>query len=87
MTASDKKEIMILLKDCLKVISKLLKCQRMEEQNDINHKERLKQSGFITKEEHRGKGGVEIWLNPVILGMAKLSTNCGENRGCSLSFL
>ncbi len=57
----------------------LAKCKGCTKRTIINHKERLKQSGFITREEHRGKGGVEIWLNPVVLGLAKLSINYGDN--------
>jgi hypothetical protein len=33
----------------------------------INHKERLKKTGIITREERRGAGGVELWINPELL--------------------
>lgn len=57
----------------------LAKCKGCTKRTIINHRERLVNAGFITQEEHRGKGGVEIWLNPVILGMAKLSTPLEDN--------
>jgi hypothetical protein len=57
----------------------LAKCKGCTKRTIINHRERLVNAGFIAKEQHCGKGGVEIWLNPVVLGMAKLSTNYGDN--------
>jgi hypothetical protein len=29
----------------------------------INHKERLKKGGIITREERRGTGGIELWIS------------------------
>ncbi|WP_159090651.1 hypothetical protein [Aquimarina aquimarini] len=40
----------------------------------INHKERLKAAGFIIKEIHRGKSGIELWINPAIFIPKKLFT-------------
>ncbi len=45
----------------------LAKCKGCTIRTIINHKERLKQVGFIIKEEHRGAQGIELWINPNIL--------------------
>jgi hypothetical protein len=57
----------------------MAKCKGCTKRTIINHRERLMNAGFIIKEQHCGQGGVEIWLNPEVLGMAKLSTTCGDN--------
>ena len=57
----------------------LAKCKGCTKRTIINHRERLINAGFITREEHSGQGGVEIWLNPEVLGLAKLSTTYGDN--------
>ncbi|MBT33179.1 MAG: hypothetical protein CMO01_26255 [Thalassobius sp.] len=57
----------------------LAKCKGCTKRTIINHRERLVNARFIIKENHCGQGGVEIWLNPEVLGMAKLSTTCGDN--------
>ena len=33
----------------------------------INHKERLKKAGIIIREERRGTGGIDLWINPELL--------------------
>jgi hypothetical protein len=33
----------------------------------INHKERLKKAQIIIREERRGAGGIELWINPKLL--------------------
>jgi hypothetical protein len=33
----------------------------------INHKERLKKAGIIIREERRGAGGIELWINPKLM--------------------
>ena len=55
--------------------SSLAKCKGCTNRTIINHKERLKRAGFIIKEEHRGADGVELWVDPVVLGMVNLSTS------------
>lgn len=55
--------------------SSLAKCKGCTNRTIINHKERLKCAGFIAKEEHRGAGGVEIWIDPGVLGIVNLSTS------------
>ena len=47
--------------------SSLASCKGCTKRTIINHKERLKQSGFIIKEEHQGANGIELWINPDIL--------------------
>jgi hypothetical protein len=47
--------------------SSLASCKGCTKRTIINHKERLKQSGFIVKEEHQGANGIELWINPDIL--------------------
>ena len=53
----------------------LAKCKGCTKRTIVNHRERLIRSGFIVREEHRGSQGVEIWINPEVLGMAKRATN------------
>ena len=57
----------------------LAKCKGCTMRTIINHRERLTDAGFIIKKLHRGKGGVEIWINPKVLGAANLSTFMGNN--------
>jgi hypothetical protein len=57
----------------------LAKCKGCTNRTIMNHKRRLKQSGFITTEKSRGKGGLEIQICPTVLGIGKLSTNLGDN--------
>lgn len=45
----------------------LAKCKGCTIRTIINHKERLKEAGFIVGEEHRGAQGIELWINPNIL--------------------
>lgn len=45
----------------------LASCKGCTSRTIINHKERLKRSGFIIKEEHLGAQGIELWINPEIL--------------------
>lgn len=52
----------------------LASCKGCTVRTIINHKERLKAAGFITKEIHRGKSGVELWINPAIFKAKKSST-------------
>ena len=52
----------------------LASCKGCTVRTIINHKERLKAAGFITKEIHRGKSGVELWINPAIFKTKKSST-------------
>lgn len=47
--------------------SSLASCKGCTKRTIINHKERLKQSGFIIQEEHQGANGIELWINPDIL--------------------
>lgn len=49
----------------------LAKCKGCTKRTIMNHRDRLVKAGFITKEQHCGKGGVEIWINPTVLGTAK----------------
>ncbi len=44
----------------------LATCKGCTTRTIINHKERLKAAGFIIKEIHRGKAGIELWINPLI---------------------
>jgi hypothetical protein len=57
----------------------LAKCKGCTKRTIINHRERLVNAGFIRKEQHCGQGGVEIWINPEVMGTVKLSTSYGEN--------
>lgn len=57
--------------------SSLAKCKGCTKRTIINHKERLAQAGFIIREQHVGKSGVEIWINPEVLGVAKISNQFG----------
>ncbi|MBP2831245.1 hypothetical protein J8281_03510 [Aquimarina sp. U1-2] len=50
----------------------LATCKGCTKRTIINHKERLKQAGFIVREEHRGSEGIEIWITPEVLGHKKL---------------
>jgi hypothetical protein len=59
--------------------SSLAKCKGCTKRTIMNHKQRLKQSGFITTERSGGKGGLEIQICPTVLGTGKLSTNLGDN--------
>ena len=52
----------------------LASCKGCTVRTIINHKERLKAAGFITKEIHRGKTGIELWINPAIFQPKKVST-------------
>ncbi|WP_299187665.1 hypothetical protein [uncultured Aquimarina sp.] len=52
----------------------LASCKGCTVRTIINHKERLKAAGFIIGETHRGKLGVELWINPVIFNVKKSST-------------
>jgi len=57
----------------------LATCKGCTKRTIMNHKERLKAAGFITKEIHRGKAGIELWINPLIFAPKKLSTNPSDN--------
>ncbi|MTI21751.1 hypothetical protein E1176_12030 [Fulvivirga sp. RKSG066] len=57
----------------------LAKCKGCTKRTIINHRERLVNAGFIRKEQHCGQGGVEIWINPEVMGTVKLSTSYGDN--------
>ncbi|WP_299221321.1 hypothetical protein [uncultured Aquimarina sp.] len=52
----------------------LASCKGCTVRTIINHKERLKAAGFIIKETHRGKSGIELWINPTIFKAKKSST-------------
>ncbi|WP_271784911.1 hypothetical protein [Aquimarina algiphila] len=52
----------------------LATCKGCTVRTIINHKERLKAAGFIIKETHHGKTGIELWINPSIFTPPKLST-------------
>ncbi|MEM9388859.1 MAG: hypothetical protein AAGA02_00210 [Bacteroidota bacterium] len=60
--------------------SSLATCKGCTSRTIMNHKERLKKAGFITKEEHRGAQGIEIWVNSVILISASKSAENLENQ-------
>jgi hypothetical protein len=53
----------------------LASCLGCTSRTVINHKEKLKNAHFIVKEERRGNQGILLWLNPVLLGEAYLSTS------------
>lgn len=59
--------------------SSLAKCKGCTKRTIMNHRERLAKAGFITKELHCGKGGVEIQISPEVLGTAKPSIYLGDN--------
>jgi len=44
----------------------LASCKGCTVRTIINHKDRLKAAGFIIKEVHHGKTGIELWINPLI---------------------
>lgn len=54
--------------------SSLATCKGCSVRTIINHKERLKAAGFIIREKHCGKTGVELWVNPAIFDMQGVST-------------
>ncbi|WP_298545549.1 hypothetical protein [uncultured Aquimarina sp.] len=58
----------------------LASCKGCTVRTIINHKERLKASGFIIKEEHRGKTGIALWINPEVFSTPMLSTKSLENQ-------
>lgn len=60
--------------------SSLSTCKGCTSRTIMNHKERLKKAGFITKEEHRGAQGIEIWINPTILSLAPKFVENIENQ-------
>lgn len=51
--------------------SSLAKCKGCTKRTIINHRERLLRAGFVTHEKHRGSGGMEMWINPEVLGFAR----------------
>ena len=55
--------------------SSLAKCKGCTVRTIINHKERLKASGFIVGESHCGKTGVEIHLNSAIVSKQSIFKN------------
>ncbi|MGB3467244.1 MAG: hypothetical protein WBA74_18320, partial [Cyclobacteriaceae bacterium] len=46
----------------------LAKCKGCTKRTIMNHRERLCKAGFITKERQHGSGGLELHLNPYVLG-------------------
>ncbi|MDN5214694.1 hypothetical protein QQ020_21625 [Fulvivirgaceae bacterium BMA12] len=56
----------------------LATCKGCTKRTILNHKERLRQAGFIVDEKHKGAEGVEIWINKAIFGQAELCTDMGE---------
>ncbi len=44
----------------------LASCKGCTTRTIMNHKVRLKAAGFIIKEIHHGKTGIELWINPFI---------------------
>lgn len=42
-------------------------CKGCTQRTIINHRERLKQAKVIIREERKGAGGVEMWINPQII--------------------
>lgn len=42
-------------------------CKGCTQRTIINHRERLKQAKVIIREERKGSGGVELWINPQII--------------------
>jgi len=59
--------------------SSLASCKGCTVRTIINHKERLKAAKFITKICH-GKSGIELWINPSIFRIPKLSTSNSDLR-------
>ncbi|WP_282037017.1 hypothetical protein [Aquimarina algiphila] len=59
----------------------LASCKGCTVRTIINHKERLKAAGFISKEIHRGKTGVELWINSQVFAPKKLPTTSGNIQG------
>ncbi len=60
----------------------LASCKGCTTRTIMNHKERLKSAGFIIKETHHGKTGIELWINPLIFTPKKLPTPtvCKETK-------
>ncbi len=56
----------------------LASCKGCTVRTIINHKERLKAAGFIVKEIHRGKTGIELWINPQVFEPKRISTTEGN---------
>ncbi len=54
--------------------SSLATCKGCTKRTIMNHKERLKSAGVITKEINCGKSGIELWINPLIFIPKKQST-------------
>ncbi|TSE02882.1 hypothetical protein FOF46_30370, partial [Aquimarina algiphila] len=59
----------------------LASCKGCTVRTIINHKERLKAAGFISKEIHRGKTGIELWINPQVFTPKKISIIKGNMQG------
>ena len=57
----------------------LASCKGCTVRTVINHKHRLVKAGFIQKEIHRGAGGIELRINPAVLGEVKVSTITDDN--------
>ncbi len=57
----------------------LASCKGCTVRTIINHKHRLVKAGFILKEIHRGADGIELRLNPAVLGEVKVATTDNEN--------
>ncbi len=57
----------------------LASCKGCTVRTIINHKHRLVKAGFITKEIHRGADGIELRINPEVLGEVKVSTTTDDN--------
>ena len=57
----------------------LASCKGCTVRTIINHKHRLVKAGFIQKEIHRGADGIELRINPAVLGEAKVSTIADDN--------
>ena len=57
----------------------LASCKGCTVRTIINHKHRLVKAGFITKELHRGADGIELQLNPAVLGEVKVATTTDDN--------
>lgn len=53
----------------------LAKCKGCTKRTIINHRKRLLRAGLVVQEEHRGSGGIELWIHPEILGLARPATN------------
>ncbi|SHJ48127.1 hypothetical protein [Aquimarina spongiae] len=48
--------------------SSLASCKGCTVKTILNHKRRLKQAGFISYEQNRGKSGIELWVNMDVFG-------------------